>query len=104
MPEINSANTIARKYRLLQKSKEPSIQKQEENLIHPQKQTKIQYLHEEHNDPERRVKFTIMNKHKVEIHSSDDEQTSGPLIEDSIINQIKLDDNYKTEISHSTVS
>ena len=63
-----------------------------QNLKETEKK-KVEYIHEEFYDTKTKGKWTIFNKHAVELtENTDDEEGEFACKEDSIIEQMKLDD------------
>jgi hypothetical protein len=56
------------------------------------KDKKVEYIHEEVYDTKSKQKWTIFNKHALEVYESDDETQEMKFMEDSIIEQMKLDE------------
>lgn len=57
-----------------------------------QKEKKVEYIHEETYDTQSKQKWTVFNKHALEICDSDEETQELKFMEDSIIEQMKLDE------------
>ena len=53
---------------------------------------KVEYIHEEFYDSKTKGKWTIFNKHAVELTENSEEEDEYCCKEDSIIEQMKLDD------------
>ena len=56
------------------------------------KERKIEYIHEEQYDTQSKQKWTFFNKHALEVCESDEETEELKFMEDSIIEQMKLDE------------
>lgn len=61
---------------------------------------KVEYIHEEFYDSKTKGKWTIFNKHAVELtENTDDEENEYCCKEDSIIEQMKLDDRAQNPVN-----
>ena len=88
LPEIDTAISTGFKKNNLIVDKLPKEQ---------EKERKVEYIHEEIYDAESKQKWTIFNKHALEVCESEEETQQYKFMEDSIIEQMKLDElNTKT--------
>jgi hypothetical protein len=63
------------------------------NLVVPEKkEKKVEYIHEVVYDKTSNQQWTIFNKHALEVHECEEETQEIKFMEDSIIEQMKLDE------------